>query len=217
MTCLHDAAVTSQPTAPERQRGVSMLFALMTLVALSLAAVALVRSVDTSTLILGNLSFKEDSLLASDETTRLATTLVASNSVPVEGYYKTMPANLDVTGSSSRTDRTVVDWKRNNCADYASGSFAKCIQPVDQRIELPNGVWARYIVTKMCTDVAAGNPDCVGPVNMSTGESVERGELQYKESERPKSSNSNEYYRIIVRTEGTRDTVSYTETIAHTY
>ncbi len=39
----------------------SLIFALLTLVALSLAAVALVRSVDTSTTVIGNLGFKQDS------------------------------------------------------------------------------------------------------------------------------------------------------------
>ena len=47
------------------QRGMSMLFALMALVILGLGAVALTRSVDTGTLIMGNLGFKQDTLAAS--------------------------------------------------------------------------------------------------------------------------------------------------------
>lgn len=42
-----------------KQRGVVLFFALIALVAMSLAAVALIRSVDTSTLIAGNLAFKQ--------------------------------------------------------------------------------------------------------------------------------------------------------------
>ena len=45
--------------ARSRQRGVSLFFALVCLVAIMLAAVALVRSVDTSTLISGNLAFQQ--------------------------------------------------------------------------------------------------------------------------------------------------------------
>ena len=41
-------------------RGASLVFAMITVVALSLAAVALVRSVDTGLNILGNLGFKQD-------------------------------------------------------------------------------------------------------------------------------------------------------------
>lgn len=71
---MDDLAMNSTPTPPRRsrQRGVSLLFAMITVVALSLAAVAMIRSVDTGTTILGNLSFKQDTLLAADEATRLA-------------------------------------------------------------------------------------------------------------------------------------------------
>ena len=48
-----------------RQRGMSLLFTIMTLVVLSLAAVALVRSVDIGALIVGNLAFKQDATAAS--------------------------------------------------------------------------------------------------------------------------------------------------------
>jgi type IV pilus assembly protein PilX len=42
-----------------RQRGVVLFFTLIALVVMSLAAVALIRSVDTSTMIAGNLAFKQ--------------------------------------------------------------------------------------------------------------------------------------------------------------
>ena len=45
--------------ALRRQRGVSLIFALMALAVISLAAVALVRSVDTTSLVIGNLGFKQ--------------------------------------------------------------------------------------------------------------------------------------------------------------
>ena len=45
-----------------KQRGVVLFIALIALVAMSLAAVALVRSVDTATIIAGNLAFKQSEL-----------------------------------------------------------------------------------------------------------------------------------------------------------
>jgi hypothetical protein len=48
----------------QQQRGSALIFALMTLVALMLAAVALVRSVDTSSRVLGNLGFKQEATAA---------------------------------------------------------------------------------------------------------------------------------------------------------
>ena len=49
-----------------KQRGVVLFFSLVALLAMSLAAVALVRSVDTSTMIAGNLSFKRAATTSGD-------------------------------------------------------------------------------------------------------------------------------------------------------
>ena len=47
-----------RPVAPHRQRGIVVFVALIAVVMLSLAAVALIRSVHTSTLVVGNLAFR---------------------------------------------------------------------------------------------------------------------------------------------------------------
>jgi type IV pilus assembly protein PilX len=49
-----------------KQRGVVLFFALIALVVMSLAAVALIRSVDTSTMIAGNLAFKQSAITSGD-------------------------------------------------------------------------------------------------------------------------------------------------------
>jgi len=49
-----------------KQRGVVLFFALIALLAISLAAVALIRSVDTSTMIAGNLAFKQTATTSAD-------------------------------------------------------------------------------------------------------------------------------------------------------
>lgn len=49
-----------------KQRGVVLFFALIALVVISLAAVALIRSVDTSTMIAGNLAFKQSATASGD-------------------------------------------------------------------------------------------------------------------------------------------------------
>ena len=57
--------VTLQPaTFPERQRGVVLFIALIVMVAMSLAAIALFRSVDTANLVAGNQAFKQGALNA---------------------------------------------------------------------------------------------------------------------------------------------------------
>ncbi len=60
------------PVRPGCQRGVALPIALIVLVAMVLAAVSLVRSVDTATLVAGNLSFKQRATHAADEGIRQA-------------------------------------------------------------------------------------------------------------------------------------------------
>src|SRR4030081_2226215 len=52
-----------QTAPPARQRGVVLFVALIVMVALSLAAIALVRSVDTTNTVIGNLAFRQASIL----------------------------------------------------------------------------------------------------------------------------------------------------------
>ena len=110
------------------QRGVVLFFALIALVVMSLAAVALIRSVDTSTLIAGNLAFKQAATTSGDgglesaitalnttQAARLAAnisvlidpgcpsacsnTLNASNAA--NGYYSNADPNLNLTDSAT--------------------------------------------------------------------------------------------------------------------
>lgn len=54
------------------QRGMSLIFALLALVALSLASVALIRSIDTGTLVLGNLGYKQETTALAEQGTQEA-------------------------------------------------------------------------------------------------------------------------------------------------
>jgi len=60
-----------QPAA--RQRGVVLFIALIVMVAMSLAAVALVRSVDTTSQVIGNLAFRQASILPANLAIEAAT------------------------------------------------------------------------------------------------------------------------------------------------
>jgi Tfp pilus assembly protein PilX len=57
---------------PPSERGVVLLVALIILVALTLAGVALIRSVDTANIIAGNLSFRESAVHAGERSTQTA-------------------------------------------------------------------------------------------------------------------------------------------------
>jgi type IV pilus assembly protein PilX len=55
--------LTATWQTPRRQRGVVLLIALIVMVAMSLAAISLIRSVDTTTSVIGNLAFRQASIL----------------------------------------------------------------------------------------------------------------------------------------------------------
>ncbi len=55
--------VRSAPMGDSRQRGVVLFIALIVMVAMSLAAIALMRSVDTTSAVIGNLAFRQASIL----------------------------------------------------------------------------------------------------------------------------------------------------------
>lgn len=207
-------------------RGISLIFAMITVLALSLAAVALVRSVDTGTLVLGNLSFKQDTILASDEASRQAIEWIAShigdavlqNDSTTNGYYASDKAAFDPTSTNTASLRWV-DWTSNGCSGLTSTVSDKCLTP-SSSITLPNGVTAKYIILRLCN--GPGDPFasgstlvCAVPLKSGTGKSSEHNEVNYAQSGYPTVPGLANYFRIIVRTEGGRKTVSYVDTVAH--
>jgi type IV pilus assembly protein PilX len=158
------------------QRGASLLFALITLVALMLAASALVRSVDTGAVVLGNLGAKKATAAAADRATQMAINYLAStlteatrlNNQPNQGYYATSKEDYDVTGYDRPTDttRNLVNWDVDGSCDYAKagGSLvgncdlatrpsdaldAAALSPTDGGASA-RGLEARYLITRLC-------------------------------------------------------------------
>ena len=118
---------TAYASGTARQRGVVLFFALIALVAMSLAAVALIRSVDTSTIIAGNLAFKQSATRAGDggieaAITWMATVQAASttlnvlndpthpfnNDDPASGYYSSLDEAFDLSDEDNWTDANSV-------------------------------------------------------------------------------------------------------------
>ena len=111
--------ITQRQSFKRNQEGVVLFFALIALVVMSLAAVALIRSVDTNSLIAGNLSFKQSSMLSADRGVENAITwLKTKNSnllntdLVANGYYATSDvaphldakALVDASGFADMTD-----------------------------------------------------------------------------------------------------------------
>lgn len=90
------SAISPKRSFKSSQAGVVLFFALIALVVMSLAAVALIRSVDTNSLIAGNLSFKQSSMLSADRGVENAITWLKTKNanslnsdLAANGYYAT--------------------------------------------------------------------------------------------------------------------------------
>lgn len=146
-------------TTLKYQRGVVLFIAMIALVVMSLAAVALIRSVDTNTLITGNLSYKQTSIASASYGIESLTQYLATidfadgnTSRPNFGYYATCITTSNTPGQCDGARITEpATWE----AGARSGLAI--------HLGLNNGVDAygnrvEYIVERMCTL----------PVNFST-------------------------------------------------
>lgn len=222
LPCLRCEVVPTRAIGSRRQAGSALLFALIALVLLALAAAALTRSVNTGSLVVGNLGFKQDAALASDQAVEAAIVWLQSNGAlllansPTAGYYATSLDALDPTGrQTSAASRAVVDWDLDSCAGV-SGAYSSCITPSDE-ISI-NGNRARWVITRLCA--SAGNPNavtnsCMSPLFVSGPDDQNRSGYDYSKPTSLGDVATAPLYRIIVRTVGPRGTASFTETIVH--
>jgi len=225
----------SAPCASVNQRGVSLLFALLTLVALLISSLALVRSVDTNALMVGNIGFKQDATAAADQATRAAIAWMTAKKnelntdAAVSGYRAsnqefendgvTPRPPVDVTGQmlSGSANRQLIDWDLDNCRGAVPGSFTGCtIVPVNGADVGGNKV--RYVIFRLCSKAGDYVTDttiqCAKYAGTSVAGVTDQGDLSYVG--RPEDiAEASPYFRILVRVAGARNTTSYTETIVH--
>ncbi len=220
------------------QRGLTLVIVLIALVSISLASVALIRSVDTGTLVLGNLGFKKATTASADNGAEAATAWLMNRFAsaptdlydsrcatgcnaqdPTTAYYATSLDALDISGHSPTPARVIVDWDSDGCAYAAAGSFAACIAASPALSA--NGYTTRYVLMRMCKtagDPAAAGNNCARPTGMAmTSRQINKGGLDYGRhtvltGAGASGGLSAQMFRIVVRARGPRNTVSYTET-----
>lgn len=186
------------PTCFE-QRGVVLFIALIALVVMTLAGIALVRSVDTGNVIAGNFAFKQASVQAGDVGVELAfsalqgiaTTALDTNIA--NKYFATLqPVNTDGIPTS-------VTWASVPCWDK-NGTSASCTDQSLYRVQ--------YVIDRMCTGalpVTDKQKQCYYEAPTGGG-SKKGGAVSF-------SGASKVYYRVTVRVQGPRDTISFIQAI----
>jgi Tfp pilus assembly protein PilX len=191
--------------SPRNQRGVILFISLIVLVAMSLAGIALMRSVDTNVLIAGNLAFRQGATLAADRGVEDAKNWLAANAgttldgdQPVSYYWANWQQNVDLVGVGSAADD--YNWNNANNLGLDAGS---------------NEV--RYVIHRLCSQAGAVTSASVSCVKASAGggsgptTGASKGAVAYGTAALPGTSNT--YYRVTVRVTGPRNTVSYVQAV----
>lgn len=190
-------AIANYSTISSRQRGAALLIALIALVTMTLAGIALVRSVDTANLIAGNFAFRQASLQASD--VGVETAVSALNTIVTTSLDANWPAPCAVGA----------------CNYYPTQ------QPDVNGVPTVMGTWAtvpfttvntdysvQYVIDRLCQGPApvtniAGN--CYADTPVANG-SKNAGAITF-------SSSQTVYYRVTVRVTGPRNTVSMVQVV----
>jgi type IV pilus assembly protein PilX len=183
-----------------KQRGVVLLIAFIILVALTLSAVALMRSVDTTNLIAGNMSFNQSAVHAGERSTQLA---VANWLEPNSGI-----GDVDLHSSSTANGYQAV--RQDPAAGVSWDAFwtATLAAQAVTGVSDAAGNTVSYVIHRLCD--AVGPPHKVNcsksPASGNTGGSFSAGGP-------PPIASSQVYYRITTRIAGPRNTVAYIQTI----
>lgn len=207
------------------QQGISLLFTIIALVVVMLTALAVTQSIDTSAAIVGNLSFRQDALMASNVASeqaigwlrgKIATAGALDADLPAEGYYATSLDKLDVTGARTSTSEQlpVVNWD-GACGGLAPAAYLDCATTPFTPASI-KGNKVQWVITRLCSKVGAEdatNPCARPPGGGGGGGPADRNEPSG--SGRLADPQRSPYYRIVVRAQGSRNSVTYTETLVH--
>ncbi|MDD5395527.1 MAG: hypothetical protein PHE17_21090 [Thiothrix sp.] len=179
------------------QHGVVLFLALIALVAMTLAGIALVRSVDTSNLISGNFAFKQGSLQYTDVGVELAFGALpgivsTSRDANIVNQYFALRQPTDSNGIP-----TTITWSAVPCRD-TTGAIIACAG--DYQV--------KYVIDRLC--------DGTLPVTNIQGKCLSdapQGGGSKKAYAIVFSGSASVYYRVTVQVIGPRNTVSYAQTI----
>src|SRR4030081_3886608 len=153
-----------QTAPPARQRGVVLFVALIVMVALSLAAIALIRSVDTTTTVIGNLAFRQASILPANMAVEEAAAALfqdadVGHAIRIPNRDSNLPAENYFAFWQNSDDARGVPLVLQKRTAFDSASLRKMLDaslgPVGHQTEV------RYVIERMCVAAApALNANC---------------------------------------------------------
>lgn len=201
-----------KPALRAAQRGVVLFIALIVLVAMSLAGIALMRSVDTGTIIASNLGFRQAGLHVADIGIEAARNWLTGVS-PASTLYGDQPAVSGGTGYFASWG-DAVDLIGNdpdpNKSDYDWANAITVGSPAP-----PSGYTVRYVIHRLCRQT--GNPASVTCVKQQAATastaSGTKGAASFGTF--AISVPTSALYRVTVRVDGPRNSLSYVQAVVY--
>lgn len=194
---------------PARQRGVILLMTLIALVVMTLAALALTRSADTTSIIAGNLAFQQSATQAADLGVEAAVDWLEARNGPTL-YASDTAHGYKASGQDPSSGQS---WDAFWTAVLSN-------QKVTLATDSTTGNTVSYAIQRLCYGAnaegnapgAAGTGCFLSPgvcsLGASGGSMGGGGAMGC-----PKTANNQVYYRITVRIDGPRDTMNYVQAI----
>jgi type IV pilus assembly protein PilX len=193
-----------------RQRGVVLLIALIVLVAMTLAGIGMMRSIDAGTLVAGNIGFREAAVATADTGVESARAWLIANmnslsaDNPGMGYYSTRQDTLDMTGNRTEGGTDGVNW---GGSDPTQSTAAYSLGTVDT-----SGNTVFYLIHRLCSipgNINAPLQTCAFSVQNQVGSTQSAPDY----SSYGLTTALSPYYRVTVRVNGPKNTVSYVQAL----
>lgn len=196
-----------QNSGPARQRGVVLFIALIVLVAMTLAGIAVMRSVGTNVLISGNIAFKQAATSVADYGVEKARdwiqkalpTVLQNDGAPGTGYFSSWKYDPTApTDVVKNFDPFQFDWN-------GSGMLVAPAPDASTRVQ--------YVIHRMCKVANASTDDvnqqCVTLATSSTGGSTQN---VISGGQQPLTNNTQVYFRVTVKVTGPKNAISFIQT-----
>jgi len=214
------------------QRGVALFFALICMVAIMLAAVMLVRSVDTATLIAGNLAFQQSATRSGDSGTEaaiawLATTQTANSTTnvlsdpthpfnvdaPTNGYYASLDPSVCLTGTCTGTPPPNPAGRTSYVNLAWDSTHSKSVGT-----DATTGNTVSYVIQRMCaaSGVAIANTNCLfsGAALNNNGQNIPLPQQVCNGPGCPVAGQT-PMIRVTSKVTGPKNTVSYVQALIY--
>ncbi|MGB5079556.1 MAG: hypothetical protein WBO23_02300 [Burkholderiales bacterium] len=201
-----------RPPMPRNQRGTMLIIALIVLVAMTLAGIATMRSVDTATVMAGNIAFRQSALNAADQGIQAGFALLGTPSpaadltkdgsgwvAPAAGYFSSASL-VEPNWSDDAAWTSAV--RLNGGAPDAAGNVVS------------------FIVHRLCpVPNCAVSATCGGQLNLcgstpSTAALSKEGDDNFRITAGGFVTRPQVHYRVTARAVGPRNSVAIVQTLA---